>query len=213
MIKPYWKITLDIYDIMEKEGDVSQFREWWNIIPVSLFKKRIQKLRELIIEKLNDNFGDDESVKLEDAKWQLESLNNINGIRANYMGLLYVLELQPQLNSLKQFYQKYTRKRLRIRNSKQFGMYSQGIKKYTGIDVKTFDDIEKVRKLLEFKTDKYNENYPAIKQEGKNIYLMGFAMGVYSKLNIPFDPTRVTIIQFLEDRNKALEIKDKKSDK
>ena len=213
MIKPYWKITLDIYDIMEKEGDVSQFREWWNVLPVSLFKKRIQKLRDLIIEKLNDNFGNDESVKLEDAKWQLESLNNINGIRANYMGLLYVLKMQPQLNSLKQFYQKYTRKRLRIRNSKQFGMYAQGIKKYTGIDVKTFDDIEKVRKLLEFKTDKYNENYPPIKQEGSKIYLMGFAMGVYSKLNIPFDPTRVTIIQFLEARNKALEIKDKKSDK
>ena len=94
MIKPYWKITLDIYDIMEKEGDVSQFCEWWNVLPVSLFKKRIQKLRDLIIEKLNDNFGDDESVKIEDAKWQLESLNNINGIRANYMGLLYVLELQ-----------------------------------------------------------------------------------------------------------------------
>ena len=213
MIKPYWKITLDIYDIMEKEGDVSQFREWWNVLPVSLFKKRIQKLRDLIIEKLNDNFGNDESVKIEDAKWQLESLNNINGIKANYMGLLYVLKIQPQLNSLKQFYQKYTRKRLRIRNNKQFGMYSQGIKKYTGIDVKTFDDIEKVRKLLEFKTDKYNENYPPIKQEGAKIYLMGFAMGVYSKLNIPFDPTRVTIIQFLEARNKALEIKDKKSDK
>ena len=213
MIKPYWKITLDIYDIMEKEGDVSQFREWWNILPVSFFKKRIQKLRDVIIEKLNDNFGDDESVKIEDAKWQLESLNNINSIRANYMGLLYVLKLQPQLNSLKQFYQKYTRKRLRIRNSKQFGMYSQGIKKYTGIDVKTFDDIEKVRKLLEFKTDKYNENYPPLKQEGAKIYLMGFAMGVYSKLNIQFDPTRITIIQFLEARNKALEIKDKKSDK
>lgn len=213
MIKPYWKITLDIYDIMEKEGDVSQFREWWNVLPVSLFKKRIQKLRDSIIEKLNDNFGNDESVKLEDAKWQLESLNNINGIKANYMGLLYVLKMQPELNSLKQFYQKYTRKRLRIRNSKQFGMYAQGIKKYTGIDVKTFDDVEKVRKLLEFKTDKYNENYPPIKQDGKNIYLMGFAMGVYSKLNILFDPTKVTIIQFLEARNKALEIKNKKSDK
>lgn len=205
MIKKYWEITLRDYDIMEKTGNVSQFRSTWNILPIVFFNKKIAGLVEILIEKINDN--SDKNEKTEDAIWQFESLNNINAIRANYMGLLHVLKYQPELNSLKQFYQKYTRKKLKIRNSNQFKIYAKGIKDLTGIEVKTFEDVKKVRKLLEFKTDKYNENFKLeVDKEKSNIYLMGIALGVYSRLNVSFNPSQITIIEFIEAKNKALEI-------
>jgi len=207
MIKPYFKITLSDYNLIEKEGYTSHLIVWWNIFPAKWFEKRIIKLRETLINKLNDNSDVDE--KVDNAVWQFESLNKINAIKANYLGLLHVLKYQPELNSLKQFYQKYTKKRLRIKNSNQFGYYAKGIKDITGIDIKTVSDIKKVSKLLEFRIDKYNENFrPKEGKQGKQdkVYLMGFALGVFSKLNMSFNPNQITVIDFIDAKNKALEM-------
>jgi len=207
MIKKYWEITLRDYDIMEKTGNVSQYRSKWNPFPIILFKKRIAELIETLIEKINDNSGNGINEKREDSLWQLESLHKINAIRANYFGLLHVLKYQPELNSLKQFYQKYTKRKLKIKNITQFKKYANEIKILTGIEVKTFEDTKKVRKSLEFKVDKYNENFKMEVDEVKsNVYLMGVALGVYSRLNISFNPSQITIIEFIEAKKQALEL-------
>lgn len=211
MIKKYWDITLRDWDVMEKTGNVSRFRSKWNVFPVVFFNKGIEKVRLELIKKLNDG-SDSETEQLENAIWQFESLNNINGIRAAYMGLITELKYKPELNDLKRFYQKYTWKRLRLTKNKHSDRYISEIKSYTGIEIKDFDDIEKVRKLLEFKTDKYNENFKP-KEPGKQekIYLMGFALGVYSKLRINWNPKDITVIEFIDAKNEAL--KKPKKDK
>lgn len=209
MIKNYWDITLRDWDVMEKTGNVSRFRSTWNILPVFFFNNEIEKVRLELIKKLNDGSGS-EDEQIENAIWQFESLNNINGIRAAYMGLVTELKYKREVNDLKRFYQKYTWRRLRITKDKHSDIYIQEIKSYTGIEIKDSDDIEKVRKLLEFKTDKYNENFKP-KDTGKQekIYLMGFALGVYSKLNIAFNPKDTTVMEFIDAKNEALKTKSK----
>lgn len=212
MIKNFWDITLRDWDVMEKTGDVSRFRSKWNLLPVMFFKKGIEKVRLELIKKLNDG-SDSENEQLEDAIWQFESLNNINGIKAAYMGLITELKYKPEVNDLKRFYQKYTWKRLRLTKNKHSDRYIREIKSYTGIEIKDFDDIEKVRKLLEFKTDKYNENFkPEETGKQKNIYVMGFALGVYSKLNLTFDPSVTTVIEFIDAKKEVMK-KPVKQDK
>jgi len=209
MIKKYWEITLRDYDIMEKTGNVYQFRSKWNILPSFLFKKKISKLIQILIEKLNDSSGTEIDEKYENAIWQLESLNSINSIHANYMGLMNELKYKLEINSLKRFYQKYTWKRLKLSKNNNAKQYIKGIKELTGIEVKKYKDINKVRKLLEFKKDKYNENFQYTEnQEQKRIYLMGFALGVFSKLSgIVFNPNQITVIEFIEARNEVLKMK------
>jgi len=213
MIKNYWEITLRDWDIMEKTGNVSQFRNWWNVLPAVLFNKQIEKVRVILVKKLNENYEGDEAEQMEYAIWKFESLNNINGIKAAYLGLMTELKYKPEINSLKRFYQKYTWRRLRLTKSKHSAKYIDEIKKYTGIEIKEYEDIEKVRKLLEFKTDKYNENFKP-KETGKQekIYLMGFALGVYSKMNIAWNPAQITIIEFIDAKKEALK-KPVKKDK
>jgi len=209
MIKQYFEITLRDWDIMEKSGNISRFRNTWNILPVIFFKKRIEKVRTILINKLNEDGGKSEDLAKENALWKLESLNNINGIRANYMGLMNELKYKPELNSLKAFYQKYTWRRLRLLKNNHAERYIKGIKKFTGIEIKTYEDVERVRKLLEFKTDKYNENFkPKQNEESQEkVYLMGFALGVFSRLHgIAFNPSQITVIEFIDAKKEVLKM-------
>ena len=213
MIKNYWEITLRDWDVMEKTGNVSRFRSKWNIFPVFLFNTKIEAVRTEIIKKLNDDSGG-EDEQMENLLWQTESLNNINGIKGNYLGLMNELKYKPEINALKKFYQKYTWKRLRLIKTNNTERYIAGIKQYTGIDIKNGEDIERIRKLLEFKNDKYNENFKP-KETGKQekIYVMGFALGVYSKLNLMFDPSVTTVMEFIDAKKEVFKMKPIKQDK
>jgi len=213
MIKNFWDITLRDWDVMEKTGSVSRFRSKWNILPVFLFDKRIESVRQELVKKLNDD-SSGESEQMENMLWQTESLNNINGIKGNYLGLMVELKYKPEINALKKFYQKYTWRRLRLMKTNHTERYITGIKKYTGIEIKNIEDIEKVRKLLEFKNDKYTENFKP-KETGKQekIYVMGFALGVYSKLNVMFDPSVTTVIEFIDAKKEVFKMKPVKQDK
>jgi hypothetical protein len=208
MIRNYWDITLRDYDIVEKTGHISHLRNKWNIVPVMFFKKSIENLLQILSDKLNEGIVDD-NEKLENAIWKFESLNKINAIKGNYLKLLIALKYQPELNDLKRFYQKYTWKRLKIQKSSIVDVYIQRLKELTGIEIKTNEDIERVRKDLEFRNDKYTENFPSKEQQpGERIYLMGFALGVFSKLNLPFNP-EITVMEFIEAKNKVMHMNKK----
>ena len=83
-------------------------------------------------------------------------------------------------------------------------VYFENVKYLTGIDIKTLGDLETVVKELEFRKDKFQENFSKPKQSGSKVYLMQIVLGVFSFMNQPVN-LDMTIPEFAIMRDEANE--------
>jgi len=199
MIKNYWEITLRDYDIIERTGNVSHLFRWYNILPAFLFIGRIKKTLQILSKKLN---GIDTSELNNEDLWQQQSITTINAIKANYYGIVNVLKLQSKFNFIVKFYKEVSTRKLKEVKNRNLDKYIGNIKKLTGAEIKSLQDIQKVKKNLDFRIDKYNENYSVKKEQTEKVYLMSIALGIFSYLNLDFNP-KITVIEFIEAKNIA----------
>jgi hypothetical protein len=203
MIKEKYDITIRDYDKVERNGSISQLKRWYNIFPSFLFVNKIQSLLIGLKNEINNEQNDSEN---EDTLWKVSSLNTINALETCFFGLKRI-EFQDLSNSLKPFYQKFTWRRLKIIKSKCSDSYINEIKAKTGITIESKKDLERLRKNIEFRKDKYNENFKIKESDNKDKrkYLIGIAIGVYSYLNQTLDPDKVKVMDFIEARKTAIE--------
>jgi hypothetical protein len=203
MIKGKYNITIRDYDRVERNGEVYQLKRWYNILPTFLFVDRITSLLTELKNEIN-NESNDSDIENENIFWQTESLNAINAIETCYYGLKGI-EFRDLSNSLKTFYQKFTWRKLRIIKSRYSDKYLSEINRIAGIKVTSNKDLERVRKNIEFRKDKYNENFSNdTKSDGKRVYLIGLAFGIYSYLNQTLDPDKAKVMDYVEARKTAI---------
>lgn len=202
MIKKYWEITLREYNVMERTGNVKQFRK--SSVPMFLLKKKLNKE----LDKLNKvlNLPEDElEQKKEHEIWKVESEAKINAIEINFLGILNILELGTKLNGFEKDLNRKMRRKLKWRSG-NLRYYVGRIEEYTGIKVRNQEDLEKVGNDLQFRKDKYKENFKEDTKQPERIYLMSIALGVFSYLNQPLD-VEMTVVEFAalrEDANKRI---------
>lgn len=194
MIKRYWQIDLRDFDIVEKTGNIGHLKKAWNILPVSLFVNRIAKELDELKKRLNAETNED--LKFQELLWQTQSLVKINAIRANYLGIVNILDLQNKLRALKKNKLKSKTGNLKI--------YLENIESLTGIKVETLKDIDKIAEELEYRIDKYKELINRKEVDPNKVYLMAIALGVYSFLNQTLNP-HTTVLEFIEAKEMALE--------
>ena len=78
----------------------------------------------------------------------------------------------------------------------------------TGIKIEKYEDIEKFRKQLQFRIDKYNENFKDRKVSTDKQYLMSLVLGVISYLNISYNPD-MTVVEFIEAKKRVEQLTSK----
>lgn len=199
-VVPYYEITIRQFDITERTGNVTHLLRWWNILPSRLFVRSIARQLSELAKQINDTDKGDEFM------YQVEALLKIEVIRVNYLGIVNILANQKSANFFVRFIKGTRHRRIREINSPNLARYIAEVKRTTGIDINTVDDLKRVKQTLQFRIDKYNEAYmQKLKKEEGKTYLMSIALGVFSYLNMPFNP-QITVIEFIEARKKAEEM-------
>lgn len=203
-VKPYWKIKIREYNLMEKTGLINQFKEWYNPFPVKYFAKSITKELKLLVKKLNETFGDKEEIRKEALIWQLKSHNLINGIRNALFGITNILDYGTRLTILTEGQTRRVKRKLKLRSG-NLGIYIDKIKKLTRIEISCIGDLREANEFLQYKIDKYNEMM--LKQQRdvpENNYLMDVVVGVFTYLNQTAN-VELTVLEFIDFRDNAIE--------
>lgn len=198
MIKKFYQITIRDYNTIEQSGSVSHLAKWY--VPVFLFRKLILSEVEKANKILNAKDGDDETDNL---KWRVMSMSKINGIQASVMGLFNLLNLGGQILVFKDELIRKDRRKIKVTvgNAER---YISNIKELTGIEVKVYEDLGRVVKELEFRKDKYAENFNKPSTITGKAFLMQIVLGVFSYLNQPVN-LEMTISEFAIMRDEANE--------
>lgn len=196
MIKKFYQITIRDYNQVEQSGEISHLKTC-KLIPVWILKRKILKELEKANRLLNVEKQDDDELL-----WKVQSLAKINAIQANVLGLFNLLNLGTTVSIFKDELKRYYRRKIKITGD-NIKTYIENIKLLTGLEVVTLGDLESVVKDLEFRKDKYSENFSKPKQKGK-VYLMQVVLGVFSYLNQPVN-VDMTISEFAIIRDEANE--------
>lgn len=204
MIKKLHEITIEDYNIIEQTGKFNHLVKW---IPVFLCAKKIRKILDEIGKILNDK----ESEGTEEIQWQIQTIAKIQAIEINYLGVINLLELGTRINAYKPLLVRQNRRKIKITND-NLKLYIDNIYNFTGINIKTLSDVEKVRKELTFRKDKYNETYNVAKKPKEKVYLMSVVLGVFSYLNQPIN-VNMTIVNFNVLRKEAVKRMQKEQTK
>lgn len=195
MIKKHYHITIRDYNLIEQTGRFNHLTK----LPVFLVKNRILKEIEKLNQILNnksDNRDEEELI------WKLQTLVKINAIESSYLGIINILNLGSKITIYKALLSIKFRRKINI-NDNSLNLYKENIKKYTGIEIKKLTDVERIRKDLMFRKDKFNENYGREKKQEK-VFLMTIALGVFSYLNQPIN-LDMTVMEFSSIKKDAYE--------
>ena len=197
MIKKVYQITIRDYNTIEQSGSISHLKKWrWipTFLVSGLILKEIEKANKLLNAEVDDT---------EELHWKVESLAKINAIQANVMGIFNLMNLGEVVNIYKPELKRYYRRKIKITDV-NLKVYFENVKYLTGIDIKTLGDLETVVKELEFRKDKFQENFSKPKQSGSKVYLMQIVLGVFSFMNQPVN-LDMTIPEFAIMRDEANE--------
>jgi len=201
-IKPYYKVTLREYHIMESAGIISQYKEWYNFLPAKWFSKQVVKVMQKLKELLNDRGIDDETYKIENLKWQTESLLKINAVRNGLLAISNILESGVKLKTLTETQPRRVRRKLKF-NPAHLAVFIEDIKKFSGMEITCLDDVKKVDEHLQFMIDKFNDMTSKQSNEpDEKIYLMDLAASIFFYLNQTIN-VNLSIVEFLILREQA----------
>lgn len=201
-VKRIDQITLRDYDRMERFGHVNQFKRFW--LPDFVVIGYLRTFVANIIQFVNDTRTEDE--KIDKITWKLNSEIKILYLRTAYYGILNSVTFRDKFKGLLGLYKKHMKKKkITIKKDSNFQKYKHIAMQYSGISVVTYGDLEKLKRHLQFRIDKYNENFKESEQEKEKTYLMAEALGVFSYLNMSFDGT-TTLVEYKEAKNRAIEI-------
>lgn len=198
MIKKFYQITIRDYNQVEQSGEISHLKTC-KLIPVWILKRKILKELEKANQLLNVEKQDDDELL-----WKVQSLAKINAIQANVLGLFNLLNLGTTVSIFKDELKRYYRRKIKM-TDKNIQTYIDNLQYLTGLKIVTLGDLSNVVTELEYRKDKFNENFnQQNKKEAGKVYLMQIVLGVFSYLNQPVN-LEMTLSEFAIIRNEATE--------
>ena len=174
-------------------------------IPLSFCRSQVEELCKQIFESI----GNKEMKSIEDDFDKLLSYRDLQ----LYETLFKIVQIEMLLKSRIVAWQAVIGTDLSI--STQTKEIIELVKKHTGIEIKTIEDITKLKEWIEFRQAKYEEKYSEPEQE-ETEPKSNFIRVIYSVFNFLHEPlneeTRLTIIiemkQLAEGRIKSNTISD-----
>jgi hypothetical protein len=187
-LKKLHEITLkDVIDLDATKSANSLKKHWF--IPLWMCKKEMEKLSKEIFL----NIGGKPVLDIDDEFERLNAYGKIQIIEALYKALIIELGMRPRLNAWKIVLQKD------YKDSPLLEQVLFAVKKHTGIDVSSPDDLKTVEDHLRHKIDKFNEMFPEPEPEQnlKEANLSKVIYSVFSYLGEPYNEN-MRLITFIE---------------
>ena len=171
MIHTIDTLTIRRYGEIDRTGNLSLLKRWWNVFPVGWFD--VQKLIIKIGQGLNT--GIDKQLVIENER--LRAYNNILILEGLYMAVYNLIVYKPENDQWNVTKNKPT----------HLGYYLETVYLRTGIRIKDLLGLGKLKKEIQRLTDKYTERFNQKKAKDKNIPFIQYAYSIFSFMEMPYN--------------------------
>ncbi len=195
MIHTIYTMTIGRYGQLDKTQDARLLRRWFNLLPVGLFKKRIDRF----FESVKDLF-EEEGVNSELAD-QIERAYMVN--RMLQMSILYdalyalmILKAGVDITLLML--------NREPKEAENLEYYKDQVRELTGIEIMDFADLLKLQAEMTRTTDKFKERFPDDEQLQDKPTFYRAAIRIFSLCEMGYNE-RMTLAEFGELKKEAAE--------
>ena len=192
MIKKLHEITLRDVILLDATKKANVLKKYW-FIPLWMCHKQLEKLAAEIFESIGSNTIEN----LENEFDKLISYQKLQILQALYKALQIELNLKTKINLWKIIMDKD------YKESEQLEKVLSEVLKYTGIDLKTPDDLKEFEAHIEFVFDKHAEIFPKVEEdEQPKAKLTEIIYSIFNFMGEPYNE-EMRLITFVDIKNMA----------
>jgi hypothetical protein len=200
LLKPFHAITLKDVILLDATKSANVLKKYC-FIPLFLCRKELESLAKQIFEAI----GGKTVSNLQDEFDKLHQYRKLQIYEALYKAVQIEFGLKAKINAWKIILQKD------YKDSPQLEEVLSEVKKYTGIQIETPDNLKEFNAWVQHKIDKYDEMYPIENAEEKiETPLIEVFYSIFNFLGEPFND-KILLIAFIGMQKMAKERIEKQS--
>ena len=150
MLKPLHEIILKDIILLDATRKADSLKRFW-FVPLFLCRKELEKLTKQVFDAIGSSSVED----LENEFDKLLSYRRIQLLEALYKAVNIELNLRSRINAWKIILEKD------FKESEQLQKVIDRVKEFTGIEIKTPEDIKRLQDYIQHKIAKHDEMYPS----------------------------------------------------
>ncbi len=192
MLKQFHEITLKDVILLDATKSANVLKKYW-FIPLWLCRKELESLAKQIFESI----GGKTVTNIQDEFDKLYQYRKLQIYEALYKAVQIEFGLKAKVNAWKLILQKD------YKESPQLEKVLDEVKKYTGIQIETPDNLKEFEAFIQHKIDKYAEMYPIEEiEEKETTNLSKIIYSVFNFMNEPYNEN-MRLITFIELKTMA----------
>lgn len=192
MLKKFHEITLKDVILLDATKSANVLKKYW-FIPLWLCRKELESLAKQIFESI----GGKTVTNIQDEFDKLHQYRKLQIYEALYKAVQIEFGLKAKVNAWKLILQKD------YKESPQLEKVLDEVKKYTGIQIETPDNLKEFEAFIQHKIDKYAEMYPIEEiEEKETTNLSKIIYSVFNFMNEPYNEN-MRLITFIELKTMA----------
>lgn len=196
MIKKYHEITIADVIRLDATKSANVLKKHW-FIPLFLCRKELESLAKQIFTSIGDSIVPDISDEFE----KVLSYRNLQILEMLCMVVRIEFEVKSKISAWKIILGKD------FKESPQLEKVLSEVKKHTGIEIETPEDLKEFFEYVQYRIDKHNEMYPEIVEEKKEVNLSKVIYSVFNFMGEPHNRDMllidfITMKQMAEDKIK-----------
>ena len=192
MLKQFHEITLKDVILLDATKSANVLKKYW-FIPLWLCRKELESLAKQIFESI----GGKTVTNIQDEFDKLHQYRKLQIYEALYKAVQIEFGLKAKVNAWKLILQKD------YKESPQLEKVLDEVKKYTGIQIETPDNLKEFEAFIQHKIDKYAEMYPIEEiEEKETTNLSKIIYSVFNFMNEPYNEN-MRLITFIELKTMA----------
>jgi hypothetical protein len=176
LLKPLHSITLKDVILLDATKSANVLKKYW-FIPLWLCRKELEKLAKDIFTSIGGSTVDN----LQDEFDKVMMYRKLQIYEALYKAVQIELSLKPKINAFKIIIEKD------YKDSPQLERVLEEVKKWTGIQIETPEDLQTFEDWIQHKIDKYAEMFPVETEEDRpTVPLIEVFYSVFNFMGEPF---------------------------
>lgn len=192
LLKPFHEIRIRDVILLDATKTASVLKKYW-FIPLWLCRKELESLANQIFKAI----GGKTITSLQDEFDKLLQYRKLQIYEALFKAVQIELGLKPKINAFKIIIEKD------YKDSPQLERVLEEVKKWTGIQIETPEDLTILTNWIQHKVDKYQEMFPVETNEGKQeVPLIEVFYSIFNYMGEPFNDDML-LIAFLGMRKMA----------
>lgn len=188
MIHTIYTLTIREYIQIEKTGNLSLLKKWYNPFPIKLFNT------QKFFDEFNKHFNAIDDTQKEVFK--LLAINKITLLDTMINTLRVLMRNINERNLFSYIYGKKPKKTIGI------DFYIENIKKLAFVEIKDAEGLTKLKKEVQRLIHKYKQDYPKTDTPKEPIEFIIIAWGIFEFFNEPHNPN-ITLYELYQMQERA----------